>query len=524
MREFSRLLSPTSSSSVGSTLSPTPASLGVADYLHDTSTLRNKFFKNVGSGIDQGFGRIYFGGGGWPSIGPVEVYINTQMSHQFSDNVSYIRGAHSFKFGLNYLYNNENDWDFIRDVQFSSTMTRGGSLNGRKGGDGLATFLLGVPTYMLQTYNYPAGQEPRMNFSSAYWGFYVDDKWQVTPKFTVSLGLRNDLSIPMWSPKSYGNVKMDFNYPGWQELTPGRYQGLPQHWVPAPKTNFAPRISLAYQIKPDFLARLSYGVFWMGGSTINGGDSIDYMMGATPGYTGAEYYNAVAGVHDDLPFYKWTDIFPAQQNSDLTKFPITTAPGAGYFDSPRALVVFDEKSGGLPYYQRYMVELQKGLGQGSVVSLSFLGGRGTHLRYFENVNKPAYRTGWTSDDVYNDARPSPRFADVRIIRNGRNSFYNAMTVKLERRLTKGLQVTAHYSFSKTVQDYGVPQAGGFGTPSDDFGGYAGVVTSLGLEREHSARRVYVLASAPLRGCLALRNTVGPELSRQWPRLSFGAGP
>jgi hypothetical protein len=52
-----------------------------------------------------------------------------------------------------------------------------------------------------------------------------------------------------------------------------------------------------------------------------------------------------------------------------------------------------------------------------------------------------------------------------------------MTAKLERRLSKGLQVTAHYSFSKTVMDYGVPQAGWFGITNSDFGGYAEIVTS-----------------------------------------------
>jgi hypothetical protein len=454
-----------------------PASLGVVDYLRRTDTLRNKFFKNIGTGIDKGFHRIALSGGGWSSIGFNEIFINTQLKTQFANNMSYIRGAHSLKFGFNYLYENEHDWDYLRDVQFSSTMTRGGSLNGRRGGDGLATFLLGVPSYILQPYKFPAAEEPRLDFSSVYWGFYVDDKWQVTPRLTLSLGLRNDLAIPMYSPMSYGNVKMDFGYPGWQELIPGRFAGLSQHFVPAPKRNFAPRLSLAYQIQRDFLARVSYGMFYMAGSTVNGGSTVDYLNGGVPGYIGAEYFNAAAGVHDDLPYWKWGDIFPTQQDSTLGTFPVSTAPGAGYFDYPKAVVAYDEKSGKLPYYQRYMVELQKGFGPATILSLSYLGGRGTRLIYYENVNKPAYRTGWPSANVYNNARPSPRFEDIRLVRAGRNSFYNSMTAKLERRLTRGLQVTAHYSFSKTVQDYGVPQAGWFGITNSDFGGYAEIVTS-----------------------------------------------
>ena len=453
-----------------------PAALGSVDYLRDTSTLRNKFFQNVGEGTDKGFGRIYFGGS-WPSVGPVEVYINSQLIYQVSDNVSYVHGAHSMKFGFNYLYSNEHDWDFLRDVQFSSTMTRGGATNGRLGGDGMATFLLGIPTYMLQTFNYPVGKEPRLDFSSEYWGFYVEDKWQVNRKLTVNFGLRNDLAIPVYSPSNYGNEKMDFSYPGWQLLTPGRYEGLPQHFVPPPKTNFAPRIGIAYQVRPDFIARASYGIFYVAGNTVNGGNTYDYMMGATPGYTGAEYSNAGVGVNNDIPNFKFSDIFPAQQAGTLDGFPITTAKGAGYYEEPRAVAVYDEKSGTLPYYQRYMVQLQKSFGSNTVLSASYVGGRGTRLTYYENVNKPAYQTGWASTDIYDAARPSPRWADVRLIRAGRNSFYNSASVQFEKRFSHGLQITANYTFSKTVQDYGVPQAGTFGTPYSDYGGYAEIVTS-----------------------------------------------
>src|SRR6185312_421199 len=91
--------------------------------------------------------------------------------------------------------------------------------------------------------------------------------------------------------------------------------------------------------------------------------------------------------------------------------------------------------------------------------------------------KPAYQTGWPSTDIYDAARPSPRWADVRLVRAGRNSFYNSATVQFERKFSRGLQLTANYTFSKTVQDYGVPQAGTFGTPYSDYGGYAEIVTT-----------------------------------------------
>jgi hypothetical protein len=113
----------------------------------------------------------------------------------------------------------------------------------------------------------------------------------------------------------------------------------------------------------------------------------------------------------------------------------------------------DENSWRTPYYQRYLVELQKGFGS-TTVTASYLGGRGTRLPYWENINKPAYRTGWPDDVTFDAARPnnSGRFGDVYVLRKGNNSFYNAVTIKAERRLTSGLQFLAHYTFSKTVLD------------------------------------------------------------------------
>ncbi len=455
-----------------------PAALSIANYLHNPSTPRTQNFQNIGNGDDQGYGRIYFGSG-WPSIGPEEVYINSQLTYQTSENLHYVVGKHNLQFGANYLYENEHDWDFVRDVEFSNTMTRGGSLNtpSRLGGDGMATFLLGIPTYMLQTLSYPSNQEPRLDFSSEYFGLYVQDRWQVSPRLTLDLGLRYDLSIPAYSPSDYGNIKMDFNVPGWQEETPGRYAGLPEHWVPPSKHNFAPRVGIAYRIKSNLVARVNYGIFYDAGNTINGGSTYDYMMGATSGYTGSEYSNADAGINNDLPYYKFSDIFPAQQKSDLNTFPVSTGAGAGYFTTPRSVVAFYPQSGKLPYYQRYMAQVDKGLGPNNKISFSYVGGRGTDLRYYDNVNIPAYQTGWTSTNIYNAARPSTRFGDVRLISNGMNSFYNSGTVQFQRRMSKGLLLTANYTFSKTVMDYNADQAGGFGLPTADFGGYASVPES-----------------------------------------------
>jgi hypothetical protein len=468
-----------------------------------TDTLRNKFFKNIGTGINKGFHRITLSGNNWTSIGRNEVFWSRDLTVQFADNFNVVKGGHSLKFGGNYLTKNQHDTDYMREVTFDSTFTRAGSLDGQRGGDAVATFLLGVPSYILQPYTFPSSERPDMNYSAPYWGAFVDDKWQVTPKLTLSLGLRYDLSIVTYSPMNYGNAKMDFTYPGWQLKIPGRAPGVPQHFVPADKNNFAPRISLAYQAAGGFVARASYGIFYMAGSSATMGNIIDYVNASVPGYIGSEYTNGRFNIHDDIPYLKLTDIFPPEQSSALDLYPVSTGKGSGYFDYPIDLVMYEEKSGTVAYYQRYMAQVEKGLGPSTLVSLSFLGGRGTKLPYLENINIPPYRTGWSSTDVYNSARPNStgRFADLKLIRHGMNTFYNSATVKLQRNLSRGLQFITHYTFSKTVADSGILMPGGFGTQFLDFGGYAETVEMWDWNRKLG--RGEVSYSHPHRFVLAL---------------------
>lgn len=426
---------------------------GVRDYMHRTDTLRNKYFKNIGSGEDLGYYIMGFSSNDWPSVGQEEVFMASNPTLQFSDNVSWVKGSHSFKFGFNYFIKKEVDWDYIRGVYFSDQFTRAGSADGGRGGDAMASFMLGLPSGILQRYDFQGGM-PQFDMVLPYWGFYGEDKWQVSPKLTVSLGLRYDLPIPLYSGNSYGNGVVDFGYPDWQLMIPGRAQGVPQKYVPPDKNNFAPRISIAYRPKGSLVVRASYGIFYMAGVS-TGGSLLDNAFGSVPGYVGDWWDNARLGVHDDIPTLNFGDIFPAQTKVELGTYPVSTGTATGYFDYPADVRIMDRKSNVTPYYQRYLVEVQKGIGSNMALSLSFLGGRGTKLPYYENVNQPAYQTGWSSQDDFNNARPnnSGRFGDVRLLRHGLNTFYNAFTVKLERSLANGLQFLTHYTFSKTVADF-----------------------------------------------------------------------
>jgi hypothetical protein len=222
-------------------------------------------------------------------------------------------------------------------------------------------------------------------------------------------------------------------------------------------------------VKSDLIARVAYGIFYDGGLSSTAGWILDAIDFTVPDVTGDLYTNERFGVHADFPHLKFSDILPAPSKVDLC-YPICTGTGTGYFDYPAYIKFADKDSWITPYYQRYLVEFQKGLGQNTVATLSYVGGRGTKLGYWENLNKPAYRTGWPDDTAFNSARPNNlgRFGDTKALRRGHNSFYNAVTLKFDRRLSAGLQLLAHYTFSKSVQDPSAFQAESLGLVNNEF--------------------------------------------------------
>ncbi len=421
------------------------------DYMHQTDTLRAKYFQNLGSGADQGLYAMSLGD--YYDFGSFEVFCAANPSFQVSSNLNWIKGAHSIKGGFNFFRKKEKDFDYIRYVGFDSQFTRAGSVDGGIGGDSVASFLLGVPSWMQQRYNLTDGDDT-LNFVMPYWGFYIEDKWQLSSKWTLSAGMRYDLGIQTYSGNRYGNAIVDMNYDGWQLAIPGRASGLDLHYLPADKNNFAPRVSLAFEPRPGWVIRGGYGLFYDLGITTTGVSRLGDGFGGVPGYVGDFYDNARFDAPDDVPVMSLDNVFPAPATVAVGTYPISTGEGTGYFDYPASVRYMDQESGDTPYFHRFVVSTEKQIGPRTAVSVYYTGSRGRDLPYYVNQNLPAYQTGWSSEDAFNDARPNNngRFADVRVLRHGLTSTYNAGTVRVDHRMTSGLTFLSHYTYSKTTTD------------------------------------------------------------------------
>lgn len=432
-------------------------------YLNSNANKFNSIFQNTGLGITRGVLGVNVYNYASPGFG--QDFLASNSSLQFSDNVNWLHGRHTMTFGMNYFRKGEYDWDFIRYVNFGQNdsarqeFSSGGYDQGYAGGDGMADLVMGLPQIIHQRYNFAGGDPtaPELNVVFPYWGAYANDKFQITPKLTLSYGLRYDLNIPLYALNKLCCAVYEPNAQGGVLALPGYAPNVPQHYLPAQKTDFAPRVSVAYNIKNSLVLRAGYGMFYdAGASQISG--AVGNALNGTPGYfIGSELSNVILGVPSDTPALNLSQVFQPEPLLNPGQYPVSTGPGQGYFGNgqEQAIYYFDKKSVPLPYYQRYIVDLQQQLNAQTSISFSYVGSQGRNGSNYVNINLPAYQTGWPTLNAFDAARPNNagRFSDIYVQRPTLTSSYNAAIVEFQHRFGSQFQILSNYTFAKTVSDY-----------------------------------------------------------------------
>ena len=472
------------------TLTTLPAS--AISYLNGSANPFNSIFANTGttSGGNTGilglniynYGELFT----QPSLGFDEYFEDVATSWQFSDNVNLIRGRHTMTFGFNYLRKGEEDFDNVRYVAFGCAPAPGAYCgNGPQlftssqgvGGDAFAEVLLGLPSVIHQRDDYTSGGPfaPRPQAIVPYYGAYFNDKFKLTQRLTVSFGLRYDLPLPIFATNK---ICCSLYEPATDTLAiPGIAPGLPQHYASAPKHDFAPRLSVAWQVRPTLVVRAGYGLYYNSGASQISNALTGAFYGGTPGgFVGDEIDNSTPQAASLSQVFQ-----PSPQVAPGT-FPVSTGPGQGYYGDGAYQTVFyaDPKSFPTPYIHRYLLDVQQQVAHNSVITVSYIGAEGRDGWYFDDINVPPYQTGWASITAYDNARPynSGRFGDIYVQRAGLNSNYNAGIVKFQHQVTHGLQILTHYTYSKTLGDRGI---NGQGTQDTGYNYPQSVIRSYGEE-------------------------------------------
>ena len=343
---------------------------------------------------------------------------------------------------------------------------------------------MGIPSDMWVRYTISGGgpTSPDYNIVFPSWGLYVNDQFRATPKLTVSAGLRYELSIPGSTPNPSVApccaIYTSTADGGILEY-PGIAAGLPEHYLSAPRLDFAPRVSIAYSATPKTVIRAGYGIFYDTGAT-QVSTAVGNLIYGTSSAVNYNVDNTTLGNPIDTPSLNLSNVFPDPLTTTLGSFPVPTAKGAGYDGAGQwaQITYYDQKSMPLPYYQRMLLDVQRQVGAHDVFTLSYAGIQGRKGTNEVNLNLPPYQTGWihgggNGDPTFDAARPnnSSRFGDIYVIRPNLNSFYNALIVQYQHQFSKGFQFMSNYTWGKTVSDYpwsntlganGSPGAGGGG--------------------------------------------------------------
>ena len=484
-------------------------------YLNGSANPFNSIFANTGTGGGgntgilglniYNYGQLYT----QPTVGFDEYFQDVNNSLQFSDNVNWIRGRHSFTLGFNYLRKAEKDFDNVRYVAFGcapapySYCGNGPQLftsNQGVGGDAFAEVLLGLPSVIHQRDDYTSGGPfaPRPNAVVPYYGAYINDKFKATQRLTLSFGLRYDLPIPIYTTNNICCAQYE---PATDTLAiPGIAPGLSLPYAPAPKRDFAPRFSVAMQIRPTLVVRAGYGLYFNSGASQISNALTGALGGGTPGgFVGDEIDNSTPETASLSQVFQ-----PSTQVAPGT-FPFPTGIGQGYYGDGAYQTIFyaDRKSFSTPYVHRYLADVQQEIHHNSVISFSYIGALGRNGWYFQDLNAAPYQTGWPSIDAYNAARPynSGRFSDIYVQRPGLTSNYNAGIVKFQHQTAKGLQILSHYTYSKDLGDRGI---NGQGTQDTGYNYPQNIIRSYG-EETYSHRHRFLFQA-----------TYGPSYQQRLP--------
>ncbi len=181
-----------------------------------------------------------------------------ERQYQFVDNISKVRGNHSFKFGADIRYAENlrvpSDNHRSGELHFNDSMTALGDGSGSyTAGLGLGSFLLGDVTSFNRYVSSSTDAEERQK----RWFWYAQDEWRPNSKLTVTYGVRWEMVFPETVNGPANGAEYNLNTGLLDVFGTGLnsghgYQNMNWH-------NFAPRLGIAYQITPKTVIRAGYG-------------------------------------------------------------------------------------------------------------------------------------------------------------------------------------------------------------------------------------------------------------------------
>jgi hypothetical protein len=347
-----------------------------------------------------------------------------RREHTIEDvgDVSWLRGAHSFKLGVDIIQHmisetdtppSQSGWGrFNFDGNFTNNPA---SPSGT--GNTMASMLLGYPTQTAKDYFIPGTAHVLSN----EYNMYALDDWRVTHKLTLNLGIHYEIDTPYHEAH---NFMVNFNPAnGAVELAGRNGVSNSANWM-TDYGSIGPRVGFAYSFNNKIVLRGGYGVFFdpqtQAGTTIRQHRQwpFDLIYIITPGSLFPQ--NTVSQGF----------VTPSQIPSSVLANPYGTLKGIQSN--------FKNASG-----QEFNLALQTQLSEKSSFTLGYVGSIGRHLSWTYPLDQPSPGPGnIQARRPYNTQYPN--VTAISFLESVGTSNFNSMQASFQQRLTHGLFVTANY--------------------------------------------------------------------------------
>jgi len=429
--------------------------------------------------------------------------------YQFLDDITWITGKHTIKAGLEFRYmtfpqtgwavNTGGNFNFNQNETAGYDVTAakcaGGCVVAGKTGNEFASFILG----QVDSANFtaPFSYMPKMKYGSPW----INDDFKLTPKLTLTLGLRFDWQ----SGLSEQHGKFSTFDP--TAANPVGHLGATVFGGSKPIGNSSwsvgPRFGFAYQIRNKTVIRGGYGMYYAGAQAdswdpypVDGYQTNPVALNNTNGRFPAFYFNGTGACPAQVTALAVSCGWPA--GLIASQLPPQVRADVANNGNP---VGVDPRTYTMPRYQNWSISFQRQLGQNMAIDIAYVGNHGTRLidgrssaGVYDNMNPgsvlalgqgvlgalftngvpdaTAAAAGFNtppypgfSGTVAQSLRTWPQYHQInwRYFPNG-NSHYNALQASFERRMSLGLQLRVAYTYSRLMNNGSETGLGSGGPP------------------------------------------------------------
>ncbi|HEV2276105.1 MAG TPA: carboxypeptidase-like regulatory domain-containing protein [Acidobacteriaceae bacterium] len=418
-----------------------------------------------------GFSPDRFTGLGDSSDGP---YVTTDPDISINDTITWVHGKHSIDLGFqfdrqtfNELGNQFSRGSFAFQNNATARVSSPGVLASGTG-SAFADFLLGYP----YTSSY-AVQIAQANYVRNVEAGFFDDNFKITPRLTLSAGLRYELTPPWYntlgqeflvdmttnnSPISptTGTTEPENHWPIFMREgnCNNAYQGINVRWVQADKVtpvtpqpqcangdypnslmqtdyaNWAPRIGASFTPTSTLVIRAGYGIYFNHDIANARFDMARNLAGrvtlttgnGTPGQASLTWGNSVGG------------------------------GGVAVIPPPYSFsMAYDHRTSNS---QVYLLDVQKQLGSNWAFEAGYMGTLSHNLYGFRNANYsiPYGYIGNGAPTSILARTPYPNYGVIQYVHDQGIGRYNAFTLQATKRFSNGFNLISSYTFSKSLDD------------------------------------------------------------------------